>query len=310
MKLARMVKMSKDDVSKIRTKSGFLYRVKPERATEIANEIYMNYAAMPGAVKVLRSMPILGSPFSSFLYAMLGKAAKTTAYNPAIFNKVNFLLSEISGAKSPIEKEALQSQYYQWLNTPGMVRIPFLTKNPVYINMANMIPYYTMNMFTPSERKYNDTLPGEIIKIVDKSPLFKDPVGQVLFDYFVQPTLISLSRDPSLAVQSSFGQPLYPRDATTGEKALYAARTLAEAPMPGVAAYAGLPQGLLLPGVSNAMPSYRWRQMANAVQGKNQLGITTKEGPSSRTFRSLLGSVGVPVQSLDLTFLSNQINKK
>jgi hypothetical protein len=310
MKLSRIIKMSKDDVVKVRSKSGFLFRIKPERATELANEIYMNYAAMPGAVKVLRNMPILGSPFSSFLYAMLGKTAKTVAYNPAIFNKVNFLLSEVSGSKSPIEKEALQSQYYQWLNTPGMVRLPFLVKNPIYVNFANMIPYYTMNMFTPSERKYKDTLPGEIIKLVDKSPFFKDPVGQVMFDYLVQPYLISASKDPSLSAQSSFGQPIYPINATAKEKAFYAARTLAEAPMPGVAAYLGLAQGALLPGMSEYAPSYRWRQIANAVQGKNQLGITTKESAASRLNRSLLGSVGIPVQSLDLTFLSNQINKK
>jgi hypothetical protein len=309
LKLARIVKMDKMDITKVGTKTGFLYKLSPERATELANEIYMNYAAMPGAVKVLRSAPLFGSPFASFLYAMVGKTAKTAAYNPAIFNKVNFLLDEVAGSKSPLEKKALQLQYYKWLNTPGMIRLPFFNKNPIYANVANMIPYYTMNMFTPSERKYKDTLPGTIIKMVDKSPLFKDPVGQVLFDYFVQPMMLAASKDPSMTIQGSFGQPLYPKGATTGTKLFYALRSLAEAPVPGVAAYGGYFQGALAPGITEYMPSYRWRQMAQATQGKNQLGITTKEAPSSRMLRSLGGSLGLPTQPVDLTFLSNQINK-
>ena len=99
-----------------------LYRFSGEAATGVSNEIYMNYAAMPGAVKVLRSLPFFGSPFASFGYSMLAKTGKTAMNNPAFFNKVNFVLKELSGGKSPLEKDALaNNKYYQWYNKEGMV---------------------------------------------------------------------------------------------------------------------------------------------------------------------------------------------
>lgn len=39
-----------------------------------------------------------------------------------------------------------------------MLKLPFFQENPLYLNVANMIPYYSMNMFMPNERKYQNTL--------------------------------------------------------------------------------------------------------------------------------------------------------
>lgn len=86
-----------------------------------------------------------------------------------------------------------------------MVKLPFFKENPLYLNVANMIPYYNMNMFAPSERKYKDSLGDKLTAVLDKTPILKDPVGQTIFDYFIQPLII---RD-SLP-QGSFGQQLYP----------------------------------------------------------------------------------------------------
>lgn len=77
----------------------------------------MNYAAMPAAVKVLRSLP-MGSPFFSFQYAMAAKLGQTLVSNPAAFNKVSFALHEASGNKTPLVKEALNSPYYSFLSNP------------------------------------------------------------------------------------------------------------------------------------------------------------------------------------------------
>jgi len=71
-----------------------------------------------------------------------------------------------------------------------MIKLPFFQENPLYLNVANMIPYYNMNMFAPSERKYNDSLGDKLVSVLDKTPILKDPVGQVMFDYFIQPLII------------------------------------------------------------------------------------------------------------------------
>lgn len=85
------VAITGDDILNKYSKDGkYYYRLTPDKATEIVNEMFMNYAAMPAAVKVLRSVPVLGSPFFSFQYAMAAKLGKTLASNPAAFNKVTY----------------------------------------------------------------------------------------------------------------------------------------------------------------------------------------------------------------------------
>lgn len=308
LKLSRQVKIGREDLLPPVIEGGKkLYRLKPRKAAEASAEIYMNYAAMPDYVKILRSLPILGSPFFSFSAAMISKTGKTAVHNPAVFNKISFLLSEISGVRTPTEKAALEEKYNAFLNSPTVVR---LSRN-WNIDLKSMIPYLTLNMFNPSQRKYSETLPGAVANVIDSSPFMKHPLGQVMLDYLILPSILSEADRP----QGQFGQFLYPIDASTGEKSLYALRSLAETAVPGAASYAGVTQPLLkgmgVPDEAiNFYPSYGWRQIAEATQGKSNLGVLTKEDPAKKTLRALASRSGLPLYPLNTEFLTNKNQKK
>lgn len=277
------------------------FHLAPDKATEIASDILFNYAAMPPAIRMLRAMPVLGAPFASFMYGAALRTGQALAYNPAAFNKIGFALNAAEGEKGPIERQALDSKYYEWYKSPTMLRLPFFEENPIYLNAANMLPYYTLNMFEPSERKYDELLPSTAVGIIDRSPLLKDPVGQILFDYLILPSIV---RDAQPI--NSFGQPLYPATATGVEKAGYATRAAADAMTPNVLAVGGL----VAPGETAAyLPGYRTRQIAQAKEGKTSLGILGKEDPASRTLRALAGYAGLPVQRLDTTAARGEVEE-
>ena len=266
------------------------YRMSPAKALEMANTTYLNYNAMPGAVKILKNIPLVGMPFTSFLYGMLAKTGQALAYNPSTFNKVNFALNSFGGQKTPLEKQALTSPYYSYLNQPGMFRVPFTDANPVYANMANMIPYYSFNMFNPSQRSYQGAgLPGDVVSMIDASPFFKNPFGSAMFDYMIQPMIL---QSAGVQLQNSQGSALYPSDADGLTKAGYGARSLAESFTPNLWGLGGL-SGI----TGSAIPSYRWRQLAEAEQGKDQYGMSGKEPAISRTLRTLASTLGVPLQA-------------
>lgn len=271
----------------------YRYRLAPKTALELANVAYLNYAAMPAAVKVMRNFPLLGSPFVSFMYGMSLKTGQTLAYNPAAFNKVTFALNDFGGTKNPLEKKALDSEYYSYLKQPGMFRTPFFDEHPIYLNLSSMIPYYSLNMFNPTKTSYGNSVREKVAQTFQSSPIMKDPFGSNLFDFLILPLILGEGIRP----QGQFGQPLYPVDATMVEKAGYGARNLTEAFVPNVAAYAGLAGGLVAPGITPYVSLYRYRELANAMKGKNQLGISGKEAPSSRTLRTLLKTSGIPVQA-------------
>jgi hypothetical protein len=278
----------KDESGKLLTEKR--YAISGRNALELSNVMYLNYAAMPSAVKVMRNLPLLGSPFVSFMYGMTIKTGQTLAYNPAAFNKVGFAMTELGGSKTPLEKKALDSSYYSYLKQPGMMRMPFFDKNPIYMNMASMIPYYSLNMFNPTQTDYGSSAKEQLVQTVQSSPLMKDPLGSTLFDYFIQPLILGEAIEP----QGQFGQPLYPVDANAIEKVGYGARTLGEAFVPNVASFAGL---LTPEAAAPYIPSYRWRQLAMAKNGKNQLGISSKEDASSRRDRAIAQALGISVQA-------------
>ncbi len=284
------------------------YRLTWDKATDLVNETNMNYSAMPAFVRMMRSMPILGAPFLSFSYAMVPKTAKTLLHNPASFNQINFMIHELSGAKTPIEKKNLESKYAQWFNSPAMLRVPFMDSHPAYVNLANFLPYYSMSLWSQSNRSYKDMLPDTLVKTVDKSQLFKDPAGQVLFDYFIMPLLLDGERP-----LNQFGQPLYPESATGINKLGYAARTLFEAYTPGFLGAAGLPVGGVMenvaPGSSKYIPSYTFRKLANATQQKSSLGIPKKESSVELVTKALSGLAGLPVDTMDITYLQDNPKK-
>lgn len=293
--VARRVKIGPHDVTQVAGRN--LYKVNFDKAMDVATESYMNYLAMPAFVQIMRTMPIIGAPFFSFAYGMGALGAKTMVYNPAFFNKVQFLLSEVSGRRSPLEKEALESPYYSWYNQEGMTKLsmlPFFEDNPVYLNMENMIPYYTMNIFQPVERTYSSRLGNIAAKLVDKTPFLKTPEGQVLFDYIVLPTILQEAQP-----QGMFGQPLWRTDAGLVEKVGVTARSMVESVMPPAAGYAGL---VTPSAIAPLIPNYRWRQLAYAKEGKGSLGVPAKESATERTLRTMSAMAGLPVYQMKLRY--------
>lgn len=313
--VARNIKLAREDITKV-VKDGITrYQLSPSKSLELANEAYLNYNAMPAAVKVLKNMPLVGFPFASFTYGMTSKVGKTLVNNPAFFSKANSALKDFSGEKTPLEKGVLKNPMYSYLNDPTMYKVPnwlnspFFEKNAIYLNLAGMLPYYSLNMFAQNNRSYKDLYSDRIIGAIDKSPFAKDPVAQTIFDYYIQPLILKETIDRP---QGSFGQALYPIDATPLEKFGIAMRGMGETVVPGFWAIpGGLATGKFAPGMSNYLPSYRGRQIANAMQGQNQLGISGKEDPWSRTGRSLLNSAGIALQTpIPFTNLPTYIKNK
>lgn len=310
LRARHLIELAPEDISTIERDGIKYHRLNGRKAIELANTLYMNYAAMPSAVRVLRNMPLLGNPFVSFMYGMALKSGQTLAYNPSAFNKVTTALHEFGGTPTPLERQALNdpSGFYSYLKQPGMFRVPFTDDNPIYINLANMIPYYSMNMFNPSQQSYDtSTLSASFAQAVASSPFVKDPLGAILFNNVVQPAILSEGIQP----QGQFGQALWPSDADFLTKLGYTARDLAGTVTPGIASFAGLAGGMAAPGLTQFSPSYKYRVLSNAVQGKNVYGITGKEPAASRTIRGIASGLGVPVQApVNLTFTNNSNNNQ
>jgi len=287
-----------------------LYKITPLAASRVSSEVYMNYSAMPDFVKIMRAIPIVGSPFISFQYAMLPKTAKTLLHNPAYFNKVAFALDEINSGRTPEERMALENKYNSFLNSPSVIKFFWMMN----VDVKGYIPHLTMNMLNPSERTYDDSPQGRILKAIDKIPVMQHPIGQVFKDFILQPMVLKgTGQNP----QGQFGQPLYPSFDENGKKidvgvmgrAPYALRTLADAVTPGVAGYLGIPLGMS--GMSQEaidyLPSYAMRSLANAFQGRTSIGKMTKENIMQKSLRTLFSRSGVPTYPLDTT--RTNINK-
>ena len=283
-----------------------MYRTSMDYAVEVAHEAAINYGAMPAAIKMLRSMNVVGAPFASFGYGMAAKTMQSLAYNPSFFNKVSFGTESFSGQKTPLEKEALKSKYYDWYNQPSMMRLPdtmnFFSQYPLYLNLSAALPYYSLNIFQPANRSYASVLPDTVVKTLDALPVLKDPIGQALFDNFLLPSIISSTERPL----SSVGAPLYPINATAGDKAFYAGRGIADALTPGFATVGGL----LLPSeYAKYYPGYRTRKFAYGKDGMNQLGIPGSEPEASRAIRNLLGYLGIPIEQADTRYAASQVRR-
>jgi len=308
--LSRTIPITKADILAPAIKNGErLYKLTPLKASEVAMEAYMNYAAMPDFVKVVRALPVVGSPFFSFPYAMAAKTAKTAIDNPAIFNKVGSLINEMNVGRTPQEKQALDEKYNEYLKSPTVVKMAGMWNTDV----KNFVPYYTMNMFNPSERDYGDSIQGKMLNLSDKFPFLQDPIGQVVKDYVLTPWVLS---GTGQTPQGGFGQPLYPNfdesgnpvDVGLGTKAFYAGRSAVESLVPGSLGYLGLANSLVNadPGTIDMIPSYGARNLANATQGRSSIGADTKEDAVRKSFRSILGRSGIPAYTLDPTKTSSK----
>ena len=180
---------------------------------------------------------------------------------------------------------------------------------------GKIIPYYNMNMFNPSQQTYENTVNDEMVKTINRSGLMQDPFGSILKDYFIQPWILSGTGE---SPQGQFGEPLYPTydaqgnkiNVGLGTKLGYATRDLAESVVPGALGYAGLlnAPGEMSPGLINAVPSYGFRDIANAASGigttgygSSSIGAVTKENAMEKTFRAVLGRTGIPAYTLNPT---------
>jgi hypothetical protein len=282
-----------------------MYRLTPYAASRVAMEAFMNYSAMPDFVKLTRAMPFVGSSFFSFPYAMAVTMGKTAIDNPAIFNKVAFMMNEMNAGRTPQERQALESKYNQYMKSPTVVKVMGMWNT----NVKNLIPYYSMNMFNPSERNYNtDTTPGKIFQMTDKLPFFQDPIGQIMKDYLIQPWMLSGTVE---IPQGQFGQPLYPSLDVNGKpmkvglgtKALYAGKAAIESVVPGVVGYSGALNAFagVGPEVINKLPlGYAFSGIANATQGRSSIGAPAPSMDAfKKTLTTIISRTGIPYYNLD-----------
>ena len=298
--VSRILRLGEEDVAERVVTGGVArYKLSAPAAMELANEAFLNYNAMPAMVRVLRNLPLVGAPFAAFTYGMYTKTARTALTNPAVFNKVNLGLEEFSKDETPIEKGLLGMERYDYLDDPAMLNLPGFSDNMVFMNLANMIPYYTLNMFQPPQRQYEGMLPNAMIQTMDRLPVLQDPTGQVIFNYLLLPHLLGEELP-----KGAFGQTLFPKDAGAGMKAAYAARSLVDPYMPGIVQpFAGLATGIaenagIVPeGTTQFLPGYTARKTGEAAQGNTGVGVNSKEPAVQRTARAFGASAGFSVQS-------------
>lgn len=288
-KIAGFVKFAPEDITQIGNRFKFTW----EKAGEVANDAFMNYAAMPNFVKVVRSLPVVGAPFAAFQYAALAKTGKLFLNNPALINKMSFLKDEIGGINplTPLEKVQLGSEQKNYLNSDKWTRLPFFDQHPVYLNLSNYLFWEGMNAAQPSERQTTNDVSRFSSEVVDRLPFLKTPEGQILYDYVVQP-LILRENNPT----GMFGQPLTETTDNVWQK--YLERPLQS----GVQA--------IVPNV--APGGYRFTQLMNAIKGKTSQGIDSSQDPNALFNKALLGTLGIPLGDIDIKqlpqSLKDQIN--
>lgn len=293
-KLSRWMgdKLRPEDIHKSAT--GNIYYLSPRAALDAASRMYLNYQAMPAFVRLMKHMPIIGHPFLSYQYGMTTNALRAINIDPSWFNKVNFLLQEISGSKTPAEKQALQTKYYDFLNNPGWMKMPWFKNNPMYANMAQFFPQYQVNMLRGQERDYQDRYANAFGAMLDALPAFKGPEGKLLMDYVILPMLLKESL-------SSTGQQIYPSDASLGEKVGLGASSLISNFVPRSigAAAAFIPVNPPDQAMEYLPKSYT--NVKNALMGRTSIGATsTTDTASSLTAKKVSGELGLPVQEINL----------
>jgi len=287
LKIAKSLPLEAKDISLV---NGF-YRIAPEKAMIAANEIAMDYAAMPSAVKVLRNMPILGSPFMSFSYASMAKAGKTLINNPEYLNKITFARQEIGRGlpQSPLEKAALEGPYFNYLNRYERMKLPFFQDFPQYLNIANWVPYLSLNFFQPSERDYADNAGGTMLKIIDQMPFLKTPEGQILVDTVIQPFILNEANPTGM-----FGQNVFPVGGTPLQKLENVGQDIVGNYVPNLTPLVG----------------FRANQLMNAIHGKNSQGVQSSQPAGQLVAEWLAAMLGVSVAPVNLQNLGSGLKKQ
>jgi hypothetical protein len=284
--LQKWYKFKSGDI--IQSGKGVRFKLTPEASMEVANELFLNYSAMPSWSKIARSLPMVGAPFASFAAGAQKNVLKGIGYNLSYFNKARNLIHEVSGSKGPMEREALESGYYDNITSnPAMVKLPFFKENPVYLNLGNALHVFDSNLLDSPNRDYESKYGKEFVSLLDKSPFFKDPTGQFILNYMVLPRLLGEAIGP-------FNNELYSEDASTGEKVGRSAVGLVEPFMPktpgvGLATLPVPEEGIPY------IPSYSARRLRNAALGKGPTGSNSSESKESKTARAVFADMGLPV---------------
>ncbi len=309
-KLSKFVSLTPEDVQKGITGYVFrdgekMYKLTGEKAAEVVSTMYLNYAALPGFLRTMRSLPLAGAPFASFSTGMLAKTIQTMVYNPSYVSHMDQFLREVSDDPTPAEQEALKTKYYSFIKEdPMMLRLgelPFFRNNPVYLNAKGWNPFVA-NVFSPSQRVWSDTFKGNVGQFIDSLPFFKQPGGSALLSYFILPSFLEEGEQP----QGVFGQPLYPKDASLLEKSKYFARDIASPYVPKLpsALLGTLTGGNLPDSVLQYAPS-AYGTAAYAAQGRSSVGAGSQESitkrPAERMVRNLLGTLGASVMPVEPT---------
>lgn len=281
--------LSPSDVT--RAPNGNLFFLSPVAALKIANRIHMDYKAMPAAVKVLKRLPVLGSPFFSYQYGMTYNLARAMGITPAHLNKINMLLKEVSGDKSPEEEAALNTKYYEHLQEAGWMKMPWFTNSTRYANLAQYFPQYQANLLRSDDRSYRDNLDNKIVQAIDASPFFETVEGRFMLNYILLPLLTH-------EALTTTGQQIYPEGADFMKKlGLGAAQFVGNLP----------PSDLLTaPAIipfnppEGAMPylPFGYRSLKNALQGKSASGAITGSPSSEMTAEQLIEEAGLPTKRL------------
>ena len=280
------------------------YTTSLEYATRVANESFLNYSALPPAARMLRSIPLLGAPFASFQYGMLGNTMRTAVNNPGVFDYVNFVMREISGQKSPLEKEALKDPYNSYLNDNGMLKIPlFGDNNVVYANVGQSIPYLTMSLLARPKRTNGQKYGDKIANVIDQLPTFKDPVASWALDWLIMPQLLQ-------EAVGSYGQPLYPAGASTAQKVGMGAASLVGTMVPKGANLLGLIPGLPVPDEALNYVPYLAAKLQRAERGQTSKGIPSKQNATERTVLDMPGAfAGVPFYKVETQYAKPPANQ-
>lgn len=230
---------------------------------------------------------------NSFMAGAQKNVLRGVGYNLSYFNKVRNLIHEVSGEKGPMEKEALESPYYDHITSnPAMVKLPFFKENPVYLNLGNALHVFDSNLLDEPGRDYESKYGKEFVSLIDKSPFLKDPTGQFILNYAVLPFLLGEAIGP-------FNNELYSEDDTTAQKVGKSVTGAIEPFMPktpgtGLAALP-IPEEQL-----PYVPSYGARRFKNATLGKGPTGRNSSESAESKTIRAGFAEVGLPVYRLNL----------
>lgn len=289
--LQKWYKFQPGDISA--SKNGTRFRLTPGASMKVANEMFLNYSAMPAWSRIARVLPVVGMPFASFKAGAAKNVMKGIGYNPAYFNKVQNAIHEVSGEKGPGERKALESPYYEHITSnPAMVKIPFYKQNPVYLNLGNALHVFDTNLLDPPGRTLESKYGTELFSLIDKSGMFSDPTGQFMLNYAVMPMLLGEAIGP-------FNNELYPEDATALEKA---GRALSGGIAPFVPRTPGALIGGSLPMSEEAIPyipSYGGRRLQNAKVGKSASGTNSSSPPSELTGTALKAESGFPTYKVN-----------